>query len=341
MGHMDHPKLIHSSDLALTGEDPRTLAKLSQRGTLVRIRQGVYVDKNQWRKLSKNAQYGLRAEAFRHLAVAEPVYNYATAAVLWGLWIVRTPEFLHVRISPVAGGRNRNGVRRRIGLPNDGIVRCGQFLITDKLTTTLQLISKLTFPYAVAVCDSSLRPQEYRGQVNSFAVSSSEVFGEAAWDTDYPQGQPLRKEDLIAAAQFLPSRAARDRTLAVIQFASALSGSAGESISRAKMHQMGFPAPILQQKFTLRNGQLALVDFWFKEVQLAGEFDGKAKYFRADWSGGSMEDRLWKEKQREDDIRSQGARFVRWTWQDIQDTDRFERLLRSAGLRQSNTRRRK
>jgi len=307
----------------------------------MRIRQGIYVDTSEWESLSRPAQYGLRAEAFRCLTPVEPIFSYATAALVWGLWIVGTPTALHVRTEATAGGRNRNGVVRHIGGASDGVVRCGQLLISDKLTTTMQLINKLSFPYAVAVCDSSLRPMDNKGQVNHFVPPGRESFGEAVWVTDCPQGPPLHLDDLKTAAMALPSQAARTRTLAVINFASALSGSAGESISRAKMHLMRFPVPVLQKEITLRDGSTAFVDFWFKEQKLAGEFDGKAKYMRRDWSGGSMEDRLWNEKRREDDIRGQGVRFVRWTWQEINDNNRFEMLLRQAGLPQTSTRKQK
>ena len=332
---MNRPRLILSSDLALTGRDSRTLAKLCNNGTLKRVRHGVYLKTEEWATLSRASQYGLRAEPFRHVAPTEPVFCHAPAALLWGFWIVGTPRSVHVRTEVTAGGRNRNGIRRRIGAETDAVVRCGQFLVTDKLTTTIQLINKLGFPHAVAVCDSSLRPLAPRKQLNQFAKPGEATGGEAVWVLECPQGLPLRVEDLKAAAVLLPRQAARNRALAVIDFASPLSGSPGESISRAKMHELGFPAPVLQKGYSLRDGSDAFVDFWFEEQNLAGEFDGKAKYQRPDWAGGlSMEDRLWHEKVREDDIRGQGVQFVRWTWAEMNDSSRFERLLRRAGLPQ-------
>lgn len=338
---MDKPRLILSSDLVVTGQDARSLARLCKKGSLERVRHGVYLKTEDWSKQTPKAKYGFNAQAFRHLAPADPVFCFVTAGLLWGLWIVGVPRDLYVRTEVTAGGQSRNGVRRRIGAETDGIVRCGQLLITDKLTTTIALINKFSFPYAVAVCDSSLRPRESHGQVNSFSPPERESTDEAVWDTDCPQGLPLTKAQLVAAAHQLPSQAARDRTLSVIHFATALSGSAGESLSRAKMHQLGFPEPVLQKKYTLRDGSDAFVDFWFKELNLAGEFDGKAKYLRRDWGGGSMEERLWKEKQREDAIRAQGVRFVRWTWREVNNRTLLERLLRQAGLRQNTRHRQK
>jgi len=133
----------------------------------------------------------------------------------------------------------------------------------------------------------------------------------------------------------LPNRAARERTLAVINFSSRLSGSAGESLSRAKMHQFGFPVPVLQKQFTLQDGSDAFVDFWFDGQKTAGEFDGKGKYLRSDWGDGlSIQNRVLKEKRREDQIRALGVNFVRWDWADMMNRERFTALLRQAGIPQ-------
>ncbi|SED97987.1 Transcriptional regulator, AbiEi antitoxin, Type IV TA system [Arthrobacter alpinus] len=331
---MNKPRLILPSDLRLVGQDPRKLAQLHRKGELVRLRRGVYAKSTDWNSLNPTEQYGLRVAAFQALVPRQPVLCHATAALLWGLWVVGLPSKLHVVTEVATSGRSNNGVIRHVGSLTEGIVQCGQFLLTDKQTTTIALIKELSFPYAVAVCDSALRTPEQRQAVNQFTPAGTEpVLHEPSWTTDGTQGSELSCHDLLAAAGQLTSRASRERTSAVINFASALSGSAGESISRAKMHQLGFPPPVLQKHYLLRDGSDAFVDFWFKEQNLAGEFDGKGKYTRSDWGGGlSIQDRVMKEKAREDQIRAQGVRFVRWTWQELSDRNRFEQPLRQAGL---------
>ncbi|MGA7204079.1 MAG: hypothetical protein WBX27_05560 [Specibacter sp.] len=222
------------------------------------------------------------------------------------------------------GGRSRNGVVRHLGSLNDGVVQCGPFALTDKLTTTMMLINSLAFRYAVAVCDSSLRPPRRGSGRNQFAPAGggSASRDTPAWDLDVTQGQPLQPAQFMDAAQALPSKAARDRALAVIKFSSGLSGSAGESLSRVAMFIHGFPAPVLQQQFSLRDGREAFVDFWFEEQRLAGEFDGQGKYLRDDWGAGlSIQQRVMAEKQREDQIRAQGVGFVRWVWDEMMDAN--------------------
>jgi len=334
--NMSMPRLILPSDLQKEGQDRRNLVELSNKGELIRLRRGVYVKSGEWLELRPLQQYGLQALAFQQLTSRQPVFCDATAALLWGLWIIGTPQRLHVATEVTAGGRSRNGVQRHVGSTTEGIAQCGPFLLTDKLSTTLRLIRTLAFPHAVAICDSSLRAPESRYVFNQFTPPGAELLPrDPLWQSTYPQGPALRREDLVAAAEELPARAARNRALAVINFASPLSGSAGESLSRAKMHQFGFPAPVLQKHFRLRDGSDAYVDFWFEEPRVAGEFDGKGKYLREDWGGGlSIQERVLREKSREDQIRAQKVGFVRWEWKEMMNRERFIYLLREAGLRQ-------
>ena len=204
------------------------------------------------------------------------------------------------------------------------------------LTTTMQLITGLPFEQAVTDCDSSLRVVRRRRAANIFTpAGTSGVHSETSWKNDDPQGPPLLTSDLVGAAGLLTSKTARNKAMAVIEFASRLCGSAGESLSRVRMKQLGFPAPELQHGFVLRDGSNAYVDFWFKEQSRVGEFDGRAKYLRADWAGSkSLQDRIIDEKNREAQIRAEGVGFVRWTWAEMVNVRRFEQLLRQARLPQ-------
>lgn len=90
---------------------------------------------------------------------------------------------------------------------------------------------------------------------------------------------------------------------------------------------------MLQQPFVLRDRRKAKVDFWFEEQRVVGEFDGKGKYLRADGGAGlSIQQRVMKEKAREDQIRAQGVGFVRWEWKEMMNRQQFIHLLRRAGL---------
>lgn len=326
--------LILPEDMALEGRDSRHLAKLRKRGQLVCIRRGAYVKAATWKDLDSATQYGLKSAALHARSHRPPVFCYATAALVWGLWLVGKPQKIHVVTESRAGGRSHHDVRMHPGSLTENVVQCGGLLFTDKLTTTLQLITGLPFEHAVAICDSSLYKPLRPKPGNTFTASGTPTdFHEPVWRNDQPQGPPLQKAELLDAAALLPSKAARNRALAVIAFASGLSGSAGESLSRVRMEKLGFAAPELQHCFTLRDGSSAFVDFWFGEVRKAGEFDGRVKYLRSDWGNGRpIEDRLLKEKGREDQIRAQDVGVFRWTWAEMMDLQGFERLLQQAGI---------
>lgn len=331
---MSSPRLIRPQTLHNVGLDPRTLVTRQQRGELQRVRRGVYVDASEWAALSATQRYGLRALAYQQSAQSQPIFSHETAAMLWGLWLVGMPPALHVLTKHASGGRSKNGVVRHFGNTTDSIISCGTFRITDKISTVIALMTTLDFPYAVAVCDSSLRVCAPQYQFNLFTRTDNPYL-DPTWQTNHPQGLSLRKDELLAAAAELPSQAARRRALAVINFSSGLSESAGESISRAMMHMYGFPAPTLQHRFVLRNGANAFADFYFEEFTLVGEFDGKGKYLKAEWArGASVADRVMAEKAREDQIRAQGVRVVRWDWAELMNRERFVATLRAAGLPQ-------
>lgn len=62
-----------------------------------------------------------------------------------------------------------------------------------------------------------------------------------------------------------------------IAFGDEASGSVGESLSRAQMHVLGFPAPRLQTRMPQPDGPDDIVDFDWPEFGLFGEFDGHGK----------------------------------------------------------------
>lgn len=334
---MDLPQLITADHLLRIGKDPRELGRLSRQGQLLRIRRGNYVVRSEWDSLNAAAKYGLRVEALARVTASPPVICGLTAARAWGLWTTNVPAKIHVVTESNAGGRSRNDVERRIGSLTEQVVHWGPVQITDKLRTTIELIDSLDFAHAVAVCDSSLHGADAMNGLphNGFGPEVPHGGGDIQWNPGGPVGPALTVNELSEAADRLPGKARRFRAHSVISFSNELSGSAGESLSRANMHILGFPAPILQQHFALRDRSHAYVDFWFPEFNLVGEFDGREKYLRADWGrGANIQDRVLAEKHREDLIREQGPRVIRWTWQEMTDLQQFAAILRSAGLPQ-------
>jgi hypothetical protein len=111
-----------------------------------------------------------------------------------------------------------------------------------------------------------------------------------------------------------------DRALNIAQ---GRSESPLESLSLARFAELGFAQP-QQQHGILIGRDRYRVDFFWPEVGVVGEADGRLKY-------SSNED-LWREKRREDAIRREVAGFIRWTWTDAWTSTPLGALLRSAGI---------
>ena len=95
-------------------------------------------------------------------------------------------------------------------------------------------------------------------------------------------GAGLTRQQLIERADGLASAAKRRRIQEVLALADEASESVGESRSRAFIHVLGLPAPVLQHVFHDREGFIARTDFFWPEAKVIGEFDGDAKYSYTD-----------------------------------------------------------
>jgi hypothetical protein len=125
-----------------------------------------------------------------------------------------------------------------------------------------------------------------------------------------------------------------------VSFADGRSGSTGESVSRVNIHVSGFPPPELQVPFLNADGREDIVDFFWEArhtrqlMPLLGEFDGKVKYTRAEYTRGlPIEEVVWAEKIREDRLRGPGRSMVRWLWRTALSPERLRATLLDAGLR--------
>ncbi|MFP5311857.1 MAG: hypothetical protein ACLGH7_05550 [Actinomycetes bacterium] len=159
------------------------------------------------------------------------------------------------------------------------------------------------------------------------------VLADHAISSRRTSGPALSKDELLGKAARLRSGARRNWVARVLDFASSESESAGESLSRAQMHLLGFPAPMLQAKLRQEGSLLARTDFFWPKYRLIGEFDGDVKYLSDDYLGTrTARQAVLAEKKREDRLRAAGFRVVRWDWATASDSARFTACLRQAGM---------
>ena len=174
------------------------------------------------------------------------------------------------------------------------------------------------------------------GVIARESFAAGVVLADHALSRRYASGPNVGREDLLRQATLLTSEARRRWVTQVLDFAGTDSESPGESLSRAQMHVLGFPAPLLQARVHMGGVFIARTDFFWPRHRLIGEFDGDAKYLRDEYLGGqTARQAVLAEKKREDQLRAAGFQVVRWDWATASDPARFEACLRQAGLANS------
>jgi hypothetical protein len=266
------------------------------KGRLQRLRRGVVIDAEPPDALSLHRVKIAAASG----CLAEGTYfGHESAAVLHGLPLLagRLDEVIAVRTLGGHGNINDTLHARRAVLGPDDVTVIDGVPVTSLARTASDLVRRLPFPEAVMIADAALRAGADPSSIAAYSAS----------------GRGCR----------MAARA--------LSFASPLAESAGESLSRVRMHQAGLPAPVLQHDFVDDAGRwLARLDFWWPWCGVAGEFDGMVKYGRLVPPGKTVEDVVLAEKRREQCLVDSGVRVVRWTWADLWDgtlTARLRRVL--------------
>jgi hypothetical protein len=120
----------------------------------------------------------------------------------------------------------------------------------------------------------------------------------------------------------------------VAAFVDVRSESVGESRSRVSFLRTGVEPPVPQYSVFDRNGRIVgRADFGWQDYSTLGEFDGRGKYGRLLKPGETAAGAVYREKLREDALRSLGWQVVRWTWDDLDQPDQIALRLREAFAR--------
>jgi hypothetical protein len=297
------PALFYSREAQRLGSD-RQLRRLHVEGSLTRVATGAYVDTQEWDALDALDQYRVRVRA--HAFNSDPLaqFSHDSAAAEWRLPSIGPwPRVAHQVIGASAGSSSRVGLlRHAIGLDPHAVEFNG-VVVTSLARTVVDMAASTPFVRAVAMADRALQLA--------------------------PEGLDFAR----ALASRESSRGAV-RASSVIEFASPLAGSPGESFARVQFLALGYPAPELQVEFFDDQGFAGEVDFYFRELDLIVEFDGRSKYgpLRQYQLGLTLEQILLKEKDREDRLRRLVRSFARINWALSADRRALANHLRPHGL---------
>ena len=266
------------------GYEEREVARLVRSKQWTRLRRGVLVetsdipDDDAGRALTMLRAIGIRID--------RPVAgSYRTAAVVHGLSLLdpRLDLFDVLRSGP-GKGHIEAGVRwRSAAMPASHLVNVDGVCCTSVARTTIDVVRETDFREGLVVAESAL---------NQRLTTLSELRAVHDFCNDWSGARTAGR---------------------VVSFASALSESPGESLSRIAFADAGLPEPKQQQNVFDARGLIGRVDFLWEAQRTIGEFDGRVKYLN------SNDDKttLYEEKRREDRLREAGFEVVRFSWSDI------------------------
>jgi hypothetical protein len=307
---VDLPRLVLAKDLALIGASSRPLSAAAKSGRLLRLRHGIYVERDRWMNLNFWQQYRLQVEAAAESLQSPTIFSHHSGASVWGIPTILKDQPVHALTTFRGGGRSRAGARRHLVEPAMAEAEeIEGLLVTSRMATVLDLAAFVPFAEALVPLDHVLKPDAVRGLA------------------------AFTKAELLDA---LPGRyplAVERRARAVVAFADSASGSPGESYSRGVIHVSGLAPPDLQYEVRSSIGRVAYSDFDWEGSRTVGEFDGVAKYQRDEFLRGRTPGQVVvDEKIREDRIRATGRNVVRWTWAVLWKPRALEELLSQAGV---------
>jgi hypothetical protein len=166
----DQHGLITRRQAVDAGYDDRDLRRLVSAGSWVRLRRGVYVDRDRWDDLDLyRGRPLLRVRAARLSLACEHVVSHDSAALAHGIGVpdpVRT--LVHVTRKKVHGDAVRAGVKHHLAPYHAAQVRPVEGLpVLDLARTALDLAREHGLVAGVAACDQVLRRGVSRSQLRT------------------------------------------------------------------------------------------------------------------------------------------------------------------------------
>lgn len=284
--------LLHADDVP---HPERALA----RGDLVRVRAGVYAPRDLWHALPPWERYLVRVHAvvLRHPGV---VLCHESAVCVDGGPVFGDPLVVHVLSTSVTASRLVSGIRTHTTTDDRQLIEIDGVAMTAPAETAVDLARARHPAIGLSVADAMLR-----------------------------QHPELSRDGLEALNESRSSRRGRKIARWPLSRATALAETALESVSRAAIEWLGYPAPELQVTFASA-GEEDRSDFLWREASLAGEADGDLKF-----DGRFGDPRVILRRQRDRDARLRGhvRAVAHWGWSEATAFAPLRDILHGIGLR--------
>ncbi len=284
------------------------LRRAMMRGEAIRPAKGVYARTAYWDRLPDRDR---SLHVLRALQQAHPnwVFCSSSAAVAYDMPVpFASMSEIHVATSRSRRNRAAKDVAFHAMPEGEPVFSVAGINVVSFERTLFDCMRAADFGRALAFADVALRSGRSKGKLLAY-------FREVGWNCS----GALRAERALL-------------------YADGRSESAGESVARANMIELGFALPDLQVSFErpLERNRSYRVDFlWMREdgTRVIGEFDGRGKYEDAALRGNRSAVRVLEdERKRESLLSLYGMPIVRFSYRDVTDKAYFARLLESFGI---------
>ena len=305
--------LRRRGQLLTLGESDRALHGAVERGELVRLSQGWYIDREHWHGLKPEQQHLARAMCAHGAARTPPVFSHYTAAAILGLPLLEFDTTRVHALLPARSTRPSSGgvVRHHHDLPPDEVQRTSGLQHTDLRRTLIDIARYAPFASGMVAGDAAMR-RLLRGSILTLE-----------------QQRALLLEHLAS----LPAARGARRARNVLNVLDGGAESPLESLFRLQLLRLGFEVRT-QVPVRLPNGRRYRMDLELVGLRVFFEADGRAKYLDEGMRGGrSVGEVLIDERDRENLVSgTTGYRVLRGRWEHAQSPGVLATRLRGFGI---------
>lgn len=273
------------------GYSDKAIAAMLRAGVWRRVRQGAYCFTDVWDRLTAEGQHLVLAQAVLRSTPGPVALSHTTALIAHGI-AVWGADLSRVHVTRLDAGAHRveRDVQHHVGrCAETDVTSLGGLPVTTPWRAVIEAATVLTMEAALVSTDSALHqrvctPDQLRRTFETL--------------NHWPGSQHVH---------------------VVLHHMDGRAETPGETRSRYLFWRWGLPRPVLQFEVYDATGQLvAVTDFAWPDHKLFGEFDGKVKYGRFLRPGETPGDAVFREKQREDLVRSlTGFGCGRLVWSDL------------------------
>lgn len=310
--------LIDRRQLDREGWSSRSISAAVDSRELRHVRRGWYLPHRDWAGLWPESQHRAEVLATALSAVGSgPVFSHLSAAVLWNLPLYRVrPNRVHVIAEREHHRRSTPGILRHEGeLPLADITEIDGIRTTSLQRTVYDVIRTVGPEAALSVVDAAIA-----------------MAGGDPWNFDDSAAEVCRED--LGRRLLLPGARGVVGARTIASLADGRAQRPLESVTRYRLHQLGFARPVLQTAVARPDDGFYWLDIAVGGARTFIECDGKEKYLDPKLRGSrSVEQVLLDEKMREDWIRgTTGWRIVRVESADMRTVDSAAAKFRAFGL---------